>query len=114
LILETKVPTYLKEAGPEGLEISVLSQKTGVEVGKLGRVLRFLTTIHLFQEGIDKWTDAIIIYSLCFIVRKDVFANNRFSATLADSRLASTVLLLYVLQTLIRLISNNTTAMATG
>lgn len=47
--LETKVAQHLL-SHPEGLHIKTLSELTGVEVGKLGRVLRFLTRKHVFRE----------------------------------------------------------------
>lgn len=54
---------------PEGLHITELSKESGIESGKLGHVLRFLATKHVFQE-----------------VKPDVFANNRLSVQLAPSQ----------------------------
>jgi hypothetical protein len=36
---------------PEGLHIDKLATLSGVDAGKLGRVLRLLATKHIYQEG---------------------------------------------------------------
>ncbi|KAJ6505928.1 S-adenosyl-L-methionine-dependent methyltransferase [Mycena vulgaris] len=53
---------------PEGLHVDELGLKTGIDPGKLGRVLRLLATGHCFTE-----------------VKPDVFANNRLSMKLIST-----------------------------
>ncbi|EPQ51546.1 S-adenosyl-L-methionine-dependent methyltransferase [Gloeophyllum trabeum ATCC 11539] len=53
---------------PNGMHVSELSKASGVEVGKLGRVLRLLATQHCYRE-----------------VEPDVFANNRLSMKLLSN-----------------------------
>ena len=36
---------------PKGLHVSELSRSTGIEQGKLGHILRFLSMKHCFVEG---------------------------------------------------------------
>lgn len=48
---ETKVADHLVSAGDNGLHVSTISEKTGVESGKLGRILRLLASRHIFREG---------------------------------------------------------------
>ncbi|TFK70271.1 S-adenosyl-L-methionine-dependent methyltransferase, partial [Pluteus cervinus] len=57
----------LREAGKEGLHVSELSRRNGVERGKLAHILRLLCTHHILRE-----------------LRPDVFALNRISS-LIDS-----------------------------
>ncbi|KAJ7482294.1 S-adenosyl-L-methionine-dependent methyltransferase [Mycena galericulata] len=53
---------------PEGLHIDELASKTGIDAGKLGRVLRLLSTKHCFAE-----------------VKPNVFTNNRLSVKLLST-----------------------------
>ncbi|KAJ7214521.1 S-adenosyl-L-methionine-dependent methyltransferase [Mycena pura] len=53
---------------PNGVHIDELSRKTGIDAGKLGRVLRLLSTKHCFAE-----------------IKPDVFANNRLSMKLLST-----------------------------
>ena len=48
--LTFKIPDVLKEK-PTGMHISEIGKKTGLEERKAGRVLRLLTTNHVFREG---------------------------------------------------------------
>lgn len=48
--LSNKVPDILQES-PSGVSISELGRRTGVDEGKLGRILRLLAAKHVFQEG---------------------------------------------------------------
>ncbi|KAH7874191.1 S-adenosyl-L-methionine-dependent methyltransferase [Lentinula edodes] len=50
---------------PEGMHISEIAKATGLDQGKLGRIMRMLATKHCFRE-----------------VKPDVFANNRISVKL--------------------------------
>lgn len=36
---------------PEGVHVDLLATKTGLDAGKLGRILRLLATKHCFREG---------------------------------------------------------------
>ncbi|TCD61790.1 hypothetical protein EIP91_007944 [Steccherinum ochraceum] len=65
VITEAKVTDALKDH-PQGLHISELAKATGLNAGKLGRVLRLLGSKHCFKE-----------------VRRDVWANNRLSILLS-------------------------------
>ncbi|KAF9040755.1 S-adenosyl-L-methionine-dependent methyltransferase [Panaeolus papilionaceus] len=56
-----KIPDVL-QTKPEGMHISEIAEKTGLEPRKIGRVLRLLSTRHVFTE-----------------VSENVFANNRLS-----------------------------------
>ncbi|KAK1143900.1 hypothetical protein N8T08_006015 [Aspergillus melleus] len=62
-----RVPDLLA-AADEGVPLGEIATKTGVETGKLGRVLRCLCSSHIFQE-----------------VAPDVFANNRISSALVEN-----------------------------
>lgn len=39
------------EEQPEGMHITQLGQRAGIDPGKLGRILRLLATRHIFREG---------------------------------------------------------------
>ncbi|TFK37922.1 O-methyltransferase [Crucibulum laeve] len=66
--LEANVTEILREAGPEGLHVDVIAAKCGLDAPKLSRIIRYLTTHHVYRE-----------------VKPDVFTNNRISGTL-DTR----------------------------
>ncbi|KAJ7487261.1 S-adenosyl-L-methionine-dependent methyltransferase [Mycena galericulata] len=53
---------------PQGLHIDEIARKTGIDAGKLGRVLRLLSTKHCFAE-----------------VKPNVFTNNRLSMKLLST-----------------------------
>ena len=38
---------------PEGVHVDVLAEQSGLDAGKLGRILRLLATKHCFKEGIS-------------------------------------------------------------
>ncbi|KAF8899312.1 O-methyltransferase [Infundibulicybe gibba] len=57
------VPEILREAGPSGLTVGAIAEEAGIEVSKLGRVMRLLATHHIFRE-----------------IEPDRFANNRISS----------------------------------
>ncbi|PPR07611.1 hypothetical protein CVT24_004164 [Panaeolus cyanescens] len=61
VILTFKIPDIL-QTKPEGMHISEIGEKSGLEARKIGRVLRLLSTRHIFTE-----------------VSENVFANNRLS-----------------------------------
>jgi hypothetical protein len=83
----TNVPEILSEAGPKGLHVAEIAKKADTDASKLGlflahccppseiecrhlgRILRLLATVHIFQE-----------------VAPDVFANNRTSSVLASGK----------------------------
>jgi hypothetical protein len=83
----TNVPEILSEAGPKGLHVAEIAKKADTDGKKLGpfrsyrcspsrienrllgRILRLLSTVHIFQE-----------------VAPDVFANNRLSSVLASGK----------------------------
>nr|POF15333.1 o-methyltransferase tpca [Quercus suber] len=66
---ERKIPDLLA-ASPSGLSVAEISQKVGIEAGKLSRILRCLDTIGILRE-----------------VRPEVFTNNRISGALDTSGL---------------------------
>ncbi|KAL1747190.1 ich1-like protein [Schizophyllum fasciatum] len=63
------IPEILREAGEEGMEISDISSRCGVEVHKLAHILRLLATHHLLLE-----------------VRPNTFANNRISSMIDSGK----------------------------
>jgi hypothetical protein len=83
----TNVPEILSEAGPKGLHVAEIAKKADTDASKLGlfrctllsafqiecchlgRILRLLATVHIFQE-----------------VAPDVFANNRISSVMASGK----------------------------
>ncbi|KAK2463359.1 hypothetical protein APHAL10511_004670 [Amanita phalloides] len=65
--LEGHVTEILREAGPNGLHVSDIAAKNGLDAAKLARCLRILAIDHVYRE-----------------VKPDVFANNRIS-TLYDT-----------------------------
>ncbi|KAF8184846.1 O-methyltransferase [Pholiota molesta] len=67
LLEASHVVEILREAGPAGLDVQVISEKNGVAPSKLAHILRLLATHHLLRE-----------------VSPDVFALNRLSS-LIDS-----------------------------
>ncbi|KAF9563367.1 S-adenosyl-L-methionine-dependent methyltransferase [Agrocybe pediades] len=66
IALKFKIADLLQEK-PEGMHISEIGERTGVEELKIGRVLRLLATKHVFRE-----------------VSENVFANNRLSIQLVS------------------------------
>ena len=48
--LTLKLPDILMEQ-PNGMHISEIANKTGVDEDKLGRILRLLASTHVFREG---------------------------------------------------------------
>ncbi|KAJ7284895.1 S-adenosyl-L-methionine-dependent methyltransferase [Mycena rebaudengoi] len=64
---DAKIADHLLDK-PQGVHVDELSGKTGIDAGKLGRVLRLLATKHCFTE-----------------VKPNVFANNRLSMKLVST-----------------------------
>ncbi|KAI0060967.1 S-adenosyl-L-methionine-dependent methyltransferase [Artomyces pyxidatus] len=64
--IEAQVTDILREY-PQGMHARDISQRTGIESGKLARILRALAVKHIYRE-----------------VEPDVFANNRLSLVLAS------------------------------
>ncbi|EEB88036.1 hypothetical protein MPER_14364, partial [Moniliophthora perniciosa FA553] len=62
---ETHVANVLIGAGPEGLHVDEIAKEVGIESPQLTRVLRYLSTRHIFRE-----------------VKPNVFAHNRTSTLL--------------------------------
>lgn len=50
VILQAKITDKLKPH-PDGLHVSELADKVGMHPGKLGRIMRVLTSKHIFWEG---------------------------------------------------------------
>jgi hypothetical protein len=46
-----KIPDILQDQ-PRGMHISEIAKRSGIEQGKLGRILRLLASKHIFREGI--------------------------------------------------------------
>ncbi|KAK0495460.1 ich1-like protein [Armillaria luteobubalina] len=65
----------LREAGPNGLHVTMIAEKNGVEKGKLAHILRLLATHHILRE-----------------VAPDVFANNRISSLVDSGKSAQEVM----------------------
>ncbi|KIM79035.1 hypothetical protein PILCRDRAFT_823892 [Piloderma croceum F 1598] len=65
----TNISEILSEAGPKGLHVAEIAKKADTDGNKLGRILRLLSTVHIFQE-----------------IAPDVFANNRLSSVLASGK----------------------------
>ena len=58
--LTFKIPDVLKEK-PNGMHISEIGGKTGLEEHKAGRILRLLATKHVFREGPYLYTSVEIL-----------------------------------------------------
>ncbi|KAM6499069.1 S-adenosyl-L-methionine-dependent methyltransferase [Amanita muscaria] len=67
--LESSVTEVLREAGPEGLHVDAIEEKTGIDAQKMARCLRTLTVHHVYRE-----------------VTPDVFTNTRLSSMLDTSK----------------------------
>ena len=87
VITEGKIADFLVDK-PEGLHIDELAKLSGLDSGKLGRILRMLATKHCFSEG----TRLVLMslsnsqaYSMYIAVDTNVFANNRLSIKLVSS-----------------------------
>jgi len=95
--IQERISDILVE-NPQGLSVAELANKTGVDSGKLRRVLRALATRHCFREGAPFWLLHKLIFSSSLIliaaVRADVYTNNRLSLTLVDSPAADVLLLM--------------------
>ncbi|KAF9261584.1 S-adenosyl-L-methionine-dependent methyltransferase [Marasmius fiardii PR-910] len=63
--LEGNVTEILREAGPKGLHVREIAMINGLNPGVLARLLRYLASVHVYQE-----------------VSPDTFANNRISAAM--------------------------------
>ena len=75
------------------MHISEISQKSGVEARKAGRILRILASKHIFREG--EWTFEQTSSKTDQMdwntVSKDVFANNRLSIQLLSNNSLSSL-----------------------
>ncbi|KAI0087858.1 O-methyltransferase [Irpex rosettiformis] len=69
------VPEILRDAGAQGMHVKDIAAPTGVDAGKLARILRVLATRHIFKE-----------------VAPDTFANNRLSSVLDTGKSISDIL----------------------
>ena len=49
-VVWNKIPDLLGE-NPEGVSALTVANKIGVDADKVARILRYLTTKHIFQEG---------------------------------------------------------------
>ncbi|GJJ14270.1 hypothetical protein Clacol_008534 [Clathrus columnatus] len=67
LVTRAKIADFLLDK-PEGLHVTEIADKTSLDSGKVGRILRLLATKHCFKE-----------------VKPDVFANNRLSLQLVST-----------------------------
>jgi len=63
------VPEILHSAGSKGLHVTEIAKDANTDVGKLGRILRLLATVHIFRE-----------------VTPNVFANNRLSSVMDSGK----------------------------
>ncbi|KAG6817814.1 hypothetical protein H0H87_003222 [Tephrocybe sp. NHM501043] len=68
-IEETNVADIIKEGAAQGLHVKDISTRDGVDPSYLARVLRYLSTRHVFKE-----------------VSPNVFANNRISSLLVKAK----------------------------
>ncbi|CAD6937916.1 unnamed protein product [Tilletia controversa] len=60
-----RISDLLDAAGPKGMTKEELGKATGLEKGKLARIMRLLATIHCFKEiGPDTWTNNRISQAL--------------------------------------------------
>ncbi|KAF9009301.1 S-adenosyl-L-methionine-dependent methyltransferase [Hymenopellis radicata] len=72
VVVNNKIPDLLKDR-PEGVHVATLAKASGLDAGKLERIMRRLATSHIFRE-----------------VGESVFANNRLSVQLlSDNGLSS-------------------------
>jgi hypothetical protein len=87
VVVTFKIPDILQDQ-PDGMHISEIAEKSGIEQGKLGRILRLLVSKHIFREG------TILLFimqglrnlsSTLRSVSQDVFANNRLSIQLLST-----------------------------
>ncbi|KAF8580550.1 S-adenosyl-L-methionine-dependent methyltransferase [Ramaria rubella] len=67
VVSDAKIADLLLDK-PEGVHVDELAEKSSIDAGKLGRILRLLATKHCFTE-----------------VKPDVFANNRLSLKLLSN-----------------------------
>ncbi|KAH8882922.1 O-methyltransferase A [Thozetella sp. PMI_491] len=79
---DARIPDLVALHAESGVDISTLSGQTGIEAGKLLRIMRTLCSGHVFRE-----------------VAPEAFANNRISAALVDNDGLRSFCLLQALQT---------------
>ncbi|KAJ5299064.1 hypothetical protein N7476_010621 [Penicillium atrosanguineum] len=76
-----RIPDILAESGDKGVSMKHIAEKVGIETRKLGRIMRCLCSIHIFQE-----------------VGDGLFANNAISAGLVHNEpVRAYIAMLYVL-----------------
>lgn len=72
---ESNVTEILREAGPQGLHVKDVAQKNGLDEKKLDRILRYLSSTHIYEE-----------------VEPNVFRNNRLSSLLDSGKPSADVI----------------------
>ncbi|KAI0966730.1 S-adenosyl-L-methionine-dependent methyltransferase [Xylaria arbuscula] len=77
---EHRVPDIIDKRGNAGLNVSVISEETGIEERKLSRILRCLTSQHIFRE-----------------TRQNTFANNTVSEALVNNEDLRAYIMLFAL-----------------
>ena len=86
--LDAKIADHLEDHA-DGLHVREIGKRSGLDSDKLGRVLRLLATKHVFREGKNINNSVSFSISLTFvftwIVKPNVFANNRLSVKLLSS-----------------------------
>lgn len=84
VVTQAKIADFLLDK-PEGVHIEELSKKSGLDAGKLGRILRMLAIKHCFKEG---WHTCLFFYEYTNyerLVKPNSFANNRLSVQLVST-----------------------------
>ncbi|KAG6856202.1 hypothetical protein H0H87_006598 [Tephrocybe sp. NHM501043] len=51
VVLSAKVPDILQREPSDGVHISEIAKTSGIDQGKIGRILRLLASKHCFREG---------------------------------------------------------------
>ena len=87
--LTFKIPDVLKEK-PAGMHVSEIGKKTGLEERKAGRILRLLSTNHVFREG-PLLHLGLHSPLMCILVSENVFTNNRLSTQLLSANPLSSI-----------------------
>ncbi|PMD30938.1 S-adenosyl-L-methionine-dependent methyltransferase [Hyaloscypha variabilis F] len=80
IVAEKRIPDILVEGGESGVRIEDLAENAGLKALKLGRLMRTLCSIHVFDE-----------------VAPDVYTNNQTSAALVNNEPLRAYILLFAL-----------------